>query len=71
MAETFIFVTYEEGMAYLDTMQHATSYLEKQYSDSMPRVQAQAHFDARAILLNRRMALLNEMELEYKYGRDR
>lgn len=69
--DSFILVTYEEGMVMLNTLQHATEYLTKQYSDSMRRDEAQAHFDARAILLNRRMALVDEMELEYTYGRER
>ena len=68
--DKFIILTYQEGMEMLDTLAHAHAYLVGQYSDSMKRDQAQAHFDARALLLNRSFALLNEIELEYRYRRD-
>ena len=58
---------YREGFAALDTLHAALGYIKKQYSDGMTRDVAQAHFDARAIILNRENALLNEMELTYFY----
>lgn len=66
--EQFLFVTYKEGLEMLETLAHAHAYLVEQFSFKMPRDEAQAHFDARALLLNRRYALLNEIELEYTYG---
>jgi len=60
--------TYQEGLEALSMMARAHEYLANQFSLTMPRDEAQAHFDARALLLNRRMALLDEMELEYTYG---
>lgn len=58
------------GLAACDVLARAVRYLAKQYSYSMTRDQAEAHFEARALLLRRENALLDEMELEYKYGRD-
>jgi hypothetical protein len=63
----FKIVSYSEGFAALDTLHHATEYLAAQYSDFMTRPEAQAHFDARALLFRRGMALLDEMELAYFY----
>lgn len=60
--------TYDEGLAVLDTLAHAHEYLASQYSDEMKPAEARAHFDARALLIRRRFALLDEMELEYCYG---
>jgi len=60
--------TYQEGLAALDVLNRAQEYLHSVYSDSMPREEAQFHFDARALLLRRQRALLDEMELEYVYG---
>lgn len=63
-----VLVSYQEGFEILDTLQNASAYLVAQYRDSMTRDEAQAHFDARTLLLKHRLRLLNEMELEYKYG---
>jgi hypothetical protein len=59
--------TYGEGFAALGVMHHAVQYLSAQYSDSMTRDEAMAHFEARGILFLREMALLDEMELAYFY----
>ena len=61
----FIIRPYSEGFLALDTMHHAVEYLSKQYSDSMNPHEARAHFEARALLFRREMALLDEMELAY------
>ena len=68
MAEEFVARSYAEGFAALDTLHHAVLYLKGQYSDAMSRSEAVAHFQARFLLFQREMALLDEMELEYFYG---
>jgi hypothetical protein len=68
MIEDFMFVTYDEGLAILDTLHHASKYLASQYSDLMTPEEATAHFQAREIIYKRNIALLDEMELEYRYG---
>lgn len=64
----YILVTYQEGLKILDTLTNAQRYLASQFSHAMTRAEAQAHFDARTLLMRRRFALLDEMELEYLYG---
>jgi hypothetical protein len=66
----YLIVTYAEGMAILESLRRAVRYIASQYSDAMTPAEARAHFDARALLIRRSLALLDEMELEYRYGRE-
>lgn len=68
MTENYLVVSYEDGFAVLRTLERATAYVVGQFDLRMTRAEAQAHFDARALLLRRRLALVDEMELEYFYG---
>lgn len=46
----------------LDVLEHATKHLAEQFDFSWPRDIAQAHMNARAILLRTRMNLCDEAE---------
>jgi hypothetical protein len=68
MTENYLICSYEDGFAALRSLERAHAHLVGQFDLRMTRAEAQAHFDARALLLKRRLALVDEMELEYFYG---
>lgn len=59
---------FADVMAGLTVLANAHAHIVNQFDLRMQRDEAQAHFDARALLLNKRLALLDEGELEIKYG---
>lgn len=52
----------------LSTLESASNYLFAQHSDTMPRAEAKAHFEARTILLRARVALLEEIVFDGESG---
>jgi hypothetical protein len=54
--------TAADYIAALDALSHAHDHVASQFSLRMLRADAQAHFDARAILIRARFAVLHEAE---------
>lgn len=64
----FVIRSYQEGLDAVGTLGRAIEHIREEFRDDLNRDEAQSNMDARALLVRRNNALLDEMELQYVYG---